>query len=253
MKTKGKPAAALCAVLTLALLAGCAHSGHPSPSGDIPAAGAPAPVTASVPVSEPTPSPEPEPVDSETARPEETPAPEELVRIADYIPDIYVELRYASEDNFTGAVVYDFDEAYLRYGTVMKLAAAQEALSQAGLSLKIWDAFRPVQAQFTLWEVCPDPNYVANPETGYSGHSRGDTVDATLVRADGSTVEMPTDFDDFSVLADRDYSDVSSAAAENARLLESVMTQAGFEAYYNEWWHFSDAAVYSVYQGELPK
>lgn len=253
MKTKGKPAAALCAVLSFALLAGCAHSGHPSPSSDMPAAGTPAPVTASVPVSEPTPSPEPEPVDSETARPEETPAPEELVRIADYIPDIYVELRYASEDNFTGAVIYDFDEAYLRYGTVMKLAAAQEALSQAGLSLKIWDAFRPVQAQFTLWEVCPDPNYVANPETGYSGHSRGDTVDATLVRADGSAVEMPTDFDDFSVLADRDYSDVSSAAAENARLLESVMTQAGFEAYYNEWWHFSDAAVYSVYQGELPK
>ncbi len=250
----------LCAALAFVLLAACAGGDttaeHTSAPGDTPAVHTPAPSASPALeiTSSPAPphSPSPTPA-AGTAPPKETPAPEDLVRVADYIPDIYIELRYASENNFTGSVIYDFDEAYLRYGTVQKLAAAQDTLSQAGFALKIWDAFRPVQAQFTLWEVCPDPNYVADPRSSYSGHSRGDTVDVTLVRADGSAVEMPTDFDDFSPLADRDYADVPSAAAENAELLESAMTQAGFNAYYNEWWHFSDAAAYSVYQGELPK
>lgn len=56
---------------------------------------------------------------------------------------------------------------------------------QEGYCLKIWDAYRPVRAQFRLWEVCPNPVYVANPNTGDSSHSKGNTVDVTLVRADG--------------------------------------------------------------------
>lgn len=78
-------------------------------------------------------------------------------------------------------------------------------LAERDLALKIWDAYRPVSAQFRLWEVCPDPQYVADPTKDYSGHSRGNTVDVTLVSADGSPVPMPTDFDDFTAMADRDY------------------------------------------------
>ena len=63
---------------------------------------------------------------------------EHLVKVKDYIPDIWVELKYASEDNFTGHKIYDFKEAYLRYGTVQKLMKVQEALRKQGLSLKIW-------------------------------------------------------------------------------------------------------------------
>lgn len=136
---------------------------------------------------------------------------------------------------------------------MLKLAEAQRALSELGFSLKIWDAFRPVEAQFTLWSVCPNSTYVANPYSGCSSHSLGSTVDVTLTAADGSEAPMPTDFDDFSSLADRDYSDVPAEAAENAKTLENAMTAAGFAPYYNEWWHFSDAAGYSVYQGELPE
>lgn len=80
----------------------------------------------------------------------EIPAPEPedtaLVRVRDYIPDIWVDLRYAGENNFTGAAIYDFSDAYLRYGTVKKLAAVQEALRGEGLSLLIWDAYRPQYA-----------------------------------------------------------------------------------------------------------
>ena len=91
---------------------------------------------------------------------------EMFVRIRDYIPDIVVELKYATADNFTGQIIYDFEDAFLRYGTVKKLRAVQDALREQGLSLKIWDAFRPVSAQFRLWEVYPDATFVANPQTG---------------------------------------------------------------------------------------
>ena len=119
------------------------------------------------------------------------------MRVQDYVPGLFVELRYASAENFTGNVIYSFSDAYLRYGTVEKLAAVQRTVSAEGYSLKVWDAFRPVAAQFKLWEICPDATYVANPNTGYSSHSRGDTVDITLVYQDGAEVEMPTGFDDF--------------------------------------------------------
>ena len=137
----------------------------------------------------PAPSPAPTP----TPTPEPTPEPrdDELVTVMDYIPTVFVELRYATTDNFTGQVIYDFTEAKLRYGTVKKLARVQESLLKQGYSLKIWDAFRPVSAQYRLWEVCPNGTYVANPNTGYSSHSRGNTIDLTLVRADGTEIPMP--------------------------------------------------------------
>lgn len=130
-----------------------------------------------------------------------------------YIPDIYVELRYATENNFTGVKIYDFTEAYLRYGTVKKLAQVQKELKQQGYSLKIWDAYRPFEAQQKLWEVYPDPNYVANPANGMKKHNLGGTVDITMVAADGTVISMPTEFDDFSLKADRDYSDIEDEEA----------------------------------------
>lgn len=174
------------------------------------------------------------------------PPDDALVRVADYIPDILIDLKYATADNFTGVVVYDFADAYLRYGTVKKLSGVQEELRELGMGLKIWDAFRPAAAQFQLWEVCPDPAYVADPNTGYSSHSTGNTLDLTLVRSDGAEVQMPTGFDDFSLKADRDYGDCDEVSAENARLLEELMSRHGFQPYYGEWWHFSDSDPYAV-------
>ena len=176
------------------------------------------------------------------------PEPEEdaLVSVTDHIPGIFVELKYATADNSTGHVIYNFTEARLRYGTVKKLAAAQEFFEEQGLSLKIWDAYRPVSAQWKLWEVYPDGNFVANPNHTHSSHSRGNTVDVTLVDKNGRELEMPTGFDDFSSLADRDYSDCSLITAENARLLQSILEQYGFRGYQKEWWHFTDTDPYEV-------
>ena len=94
---------------------------------------------------------------------------------------------------------------------------------------------------------------MANPEKGYSSHSRGSTVDITLVTLDGDPVEMPTDFDDFTAMADRDYSDVSEEAAANAGLLEEAMTAAGFKPYSAEWWHYSDTEPYPVEETFIPE
>lgn len=176
------------------------------------------------------------------------PEPEDadFVRIRDYIPDIVVDLKYAAEDNFTGQVIYEFTEAYLRYGTVKKLMAVQEALKSQGLGLKIWDGFRPVSAQEKLWQVCPDPTYVSPPGTGTQSHCRGIAVDITLVDATGAELVMPTGFDDFSALADRDYADCTAEAANNARLLEKLMEENGFKPYFGEWWHYADTVSYDV-------
>ena len=188
-------------------------------------------------------------IPTETQPPPLPPAPEydeAFVRVLDYIPMASQELRYATVNNFTGRQIYDFYEAYLRWGTVKKLIAVSEELARQGLFLKIWDGFRPVSAQFALWEACPDPTYVANPQKGYSSHSRGNTVDLTLVDETGQELEMPTGFDDFSLLANRDYSDCTETAAANAMLLEEIMTKHGFSPYYGEWWHFSDTQSYPV-------
>lgn len=174
------------------------------------------------------------------------PADDAFVRVTDYIPDLAVDLRYATGNNFTGEAIYDFREPWLRYGTVKKLMQVQDTLRQQGLTLKLWDGFRPTSAQFRLWEICPDGRYVANPNTGFSSHSRGGTVDVTLAYTDGTELAMPTGFDDFSALADRDYSDCTPEAAANAAYLEELMEQAGFRPYQAEWWHFTDTRDYPV-------
>lgn len=137
-----------------------------------------------------------------------------LSGVRDYLPDVLQELPYAGTENFTGHRIYEFTEVFLRYGTVKKLQAVCAELAGQGLTLKIWDGFRPVSAQFRLWEVCPDDTYVANPNRGFSAHSRGNTVDVTLVDSLGNELEMPTAFDDFSGKADRDYSDVEEVPTE---------------------------------------
>ena len=182
----------------------------------------------------------------ETTQPQPPESDDTFVRVLDYIPRAIQDLPYATENNFTGQVIYGFEDAYLRWGTVKKLQLVCADLAELGWYIKIWDGFRPVSAQFTLWEVYPDSTYVANPNNGFSSHSRGNTIDLTLVDASGAELEMPTGFDDFSLKADRDYSDCTAAAANNAEILELLMEKHGFTGYAGEWWHYSDTISYPV-------
>lgn len=178
---------------------------------------------------------------------EKEPEDDEYVLVNKYIPDIYVELMYATDNNFTGVRIYGFTDAYLRYGTVKKLANVQKELKEQGYSLKIWDAYRPFEAQQKLWEVYPDPNYVANPANGMKKHNLGGTVDITMVAADGTVISMPTEFDDFSLKADRNYSDIDNEeAVNNVMILQNAMENNGFTGYQGEWWDYSDTVEYEA-------
>jgi D-alanyl-D-alanine dipeptidase len=168
-------------------------------------------------------------------------SPVDMVILQEVIPGITVELAYASDNNIYGQRIYASDQALLRRGTAEKLKKAQHILQQQGYGLKVWDAYRPPEAQYKLWQVMPDRRYVINPYQGFSNHSRGVAVDVTLIDRQGTEVPMPTPFDDFTARADRDYSDISPEQAEHARLLEKAMVQSGFDSIFYEWWHFNDS------------
>lgn len=172
---------------------------------------------------------------------------EDFVSIADYIPTAKIQLAYATTGNFTGKRIYEFTDAYLRYGTVKKLMKVSKELESHGMGLIIWDSFRPVQAQAMLWQAYPNGNYVSHPMGGKRSHSRGNTVDVSLYNLKtGEEVAVPTQYDNFTARADRDYSDCAEEAAANARLLEQVMEKHGFSPYFSEWWHFTDTVDYPV-------
>jgi len=122
----------------------------------------------------------------------------DFVRVLDYIPKAVIDLKYSTPDNFTGSIIYNFTDAYLRYGTTLKLLNAEQQLEKQGYTIKIWDAFRPFEAQIALWNAYPNGNYVANPKKGYTSHNLGNTVDITIVELNGTEVNMPTGFDDFT-------------------------------------------------------
>lgn len=179
----------------------------------------------------------------------------DLVDLGEFIPGINIELAYATENNVFKKPVYDSDQALLRRGTAEKLKKAQQTLQSQGYALKVWDAYRPPQAQYRLWEVMPDRRFVVDPHQGFSNHSRGAAVDLTLVDQAGQELAMPTEFDNFTLRADRDYSDISETQAENARLLERVMVDSGFNSIFYEWWHFNDSDIsqYPVYWEQQPQ
>ena len=235
------------AALLASLLMGCAAGQTPPPSvvTAMPEAGETTVETA--PVTEPATETSSHTESTATTTLPLEPDAADFVKVLDYLPEAEIDLRYATTDNFTGQVIYNFEDAYLRYGTLKKLMAASKILNEAGYGIKIWDAFRPVSAQAALFEVHPDPNVVSHPVTGYRAHCRGNAVDMTLVDlSTGEELPMPTGFDDFTALADRNYSDCDPTLAANARLLEQVMSECGFKPLQTEWWHFTDTDTYPV-------
>jgi len=162
-----------------------------------------------------------------------------LVDVRSMAPDLVVEMRYAGNDNFTGKRIYDCGRCFLKPETAVKVANAQRELVKRGLSLKLWDCYRPLSAQRLFWSLVPDPRFVADPKTG-SRHNRGNAVDVTLVDAKGRELDMPTGFDDFSPRAGHGETRLPARVIENRRLLAESMEKAGFWRLQSEWWHYDD-------------
>lgn len=150
---------------------------------------------------------------------------------------VVLALAYATAENFTGRPVYRRAACYLHAEALAKLERARDLAAAQGLRLKIFDAFRPTEAQWALWAHTPDAEFVADPRRG-SAHGRGVAVDLTLIDADGAELDMGTRFDDFSPRAHHACTDVSALAQRNRSLLLGLMTAAGWEFYANEWWHY---------------
>lgn len=158
-----------------------------------------------------------------------------LTDVAAAVPGVRLDIRYATPDNFTKAVVYPAARCLLRPEAAAALARVQADLAPDGL--KVWDCYRPLSVQKRFWELVPDPRYVADPKKG-SRHNRGAAVDLTLVDAAGRELEMPTGYDDFSEAAHRSSTAGTPAARANAKRLEEAMAKQGFKGLATEWWHF---------------
>ena len=163
----------------------------------------------------------------------------DFVDIKKVSPRIIVDMKYATEDNFTKKRLYESNTCFLRNSTAVKLDAVQKKLEGMNLGLKVWDCYRPLAVQRILWQILPDERYVANPEKG-SRHNRACAVDVTLVDSDGKELQMPTGFDDFSPRTHHHYQDLPDQAIRNRELLKGLMEKAGFVPLSEEWWHHDD-------------
>ncbi len=160
-----------------------------------------------------------------------------LIDVTTIIPNIVIDLKYATNDNFVNEVVYDDSTCYLLEETTLALKNVQDELATLGLSLKIWDGYRPFAAQEKFWALLPDERYVSNPKKG-GRHTRGTAVDLTIVDIDGEELPMPSPFDDFSERAHRNFMDATEEEIQNRNLLQTVMEKHGFIGLRTEWWHF---------------
>lgn len=182
-----------------------------------------------------------------------------FVLLSDYVPSIVQEIRYYSTYNFIGERIDGYEQpcAIITKEAARALKAVSNEMNVKGYRLKIFDAYRPATAvkHFVLWGIedldqrmkpffYPNLEKTALFELGYiasqSSHSRGSTVDLTLLDMQtGKEVDMGSPFDYFSEESHPDYKGVTEEQFENRMLLQSVMIKHGFEPIDCEWWHFT--------------
>ncbi len=170
---------------------------------------------------------------------QKTEAPGDFVNIKDINPNIIVDIKYATPDNFLKEAVYPVNICLLRRTAAERLSRVQQDLEKKDFGLIIYDGYRPLSVQKKMWEILPDPKYVADPATG-SRHNRGAAVDVGLLDKNGNEMQMPTLFDDFTEKAARDYKDLPEDLIRNRKILENAMSARGFIPLKSEWWHFDD-------------
>jgi len=166
--------------------------------------------------------------------------PSDLVELTKVDPNLKLDIRYATPNNFLGVPVYTQARAFLQRPAAEALARANQSLRTQGYGLVIHDAYRPWYVTKIFWDATPTPQkkFVANPQKG-SRHNRGCAVDLSLVDLKtGLEVDMPSGYDE---MTDRAYSDYLGGTPEQRRLraiLRAAMLKEGFSPIPTEWWHF---------------
>ena len=174
------------------------------------------------------------------------------ISAADYGVDI--RLAYATAENFTQRPIYRHARCYLHADAAAALRRAVDLAGALGYHLRIFDAFRPSEAQWAMWAHTPDPEFLADPRRG-SPHSRGVALDLTLLDSAGTALDMGTGFDAFTPLSHHASLAVSPAAQANRFMLLGIMTAAGWDFYRNEWWHYQlfNSRQYPLYSDSALK
>jgi D-alanyl-D-alanine dipeptidase len=173
--------------------------------------------------------------------------PATLVEITPATHDVELDIAYATERNVTGRPVYQRAACHLHRDAESKLKHAVALARPLGFRLRVFDAFRPAEAQWVLWNACPDPDFLADPRRG-SPHSRGVAVDVTLLDSGGAALDMGTGFDAFTPLSHHANRDIPVEAQRNRIVLLGIMSAAGWDFYSKEWWHYQlfDARRYPL-------
>jgi zinc D-Ala-D-Ala dipeptidase len=198
-----------------------------------------------------------------------------MVDIRSLVPDIAEDIRYAGTDNFVGIPVdgYRAPRCYLRESSARALQRVETALREEGFRLRLFDCYRPARAvrHFVRWagdlqdqqtKSRHYPNLDKQVLLGeyiapVSGHSRGATVDLTLLdcRADDGhcrAMDMGTEFDFFDPRANTDSPAITPQQRDDRQRLLEAMTRQGFRNYPQEWWHFSLASEQSQAIYDIP-
>ena len=180
-----------------------------------------------------------------------------FAEISTEIDDAVYDIRYYSSNNFTGKRIngYKAPRAYLTKEALSALKKAAAILRKQGYRLLIWDAYRPQKAvdNFVAWINDPkdagDKSFYPELEKSdliagdyiatKSGHTRGSTIDLTIIKKDGSFVDMGGTFDLFSEISHQKYPNLTKEQKKNREILRSAMIKAGFKGIYSEWWHFT--------------
>lgn len=161
-----------------------------------------------------------------------------LIDIEKAIPDIVLDIRYATSNNFMKQVMYPEARAFARQPVVIQLKKIQKELRRQGYGLKIYDAYRPFAITLAFYEKATDKDFVASPYSG-SKHNRGCAIDLTLINyKTKEEIPMPTPYDSFEPQAAATYKDLDPKLIKNRDFLIKTMESHGFRVLHNEWWHF---------------
>ncbi len=181
----------------------------------------------------------------------------DFAEISTMIDDAVYDIRYYSSYNFTGKRIngYKAPRAYMTKEALTALAKAAEDLRNQGYRILIWDSYRPQKAvdNFVYWINNPNDEgnksfypklkksdlLAGNYIMAKSGHTRGSTVDLTIIKQDGSFVDMGGTFDLFSEISHPDYKKLTRQQKKNRKILHDAMVKAGFQGIDSEWWHFT--------------
>ncbi len=185
--------------------------------------------------------------------------PASFVNLKKLIPNIEIDLRYHGNHNFLGKPVtgYESDNVYISKEAAVAMVAIQKELNSIGLGIKVFDAYRPQKAvnNFKEWaldiadtlakqEFYPNVDKRDLFKLGYiaekSGHSRGSTIDLTLIKlVDKTELDMGTGFDYFGEPSHHDYKNLTEEQKNNRKLLRDIMEKHGFKGIEEEWWHYT--------------